>query len=109
MPFATLEGVRRGCRGRGVCGSGRGAADRRLARPVINAMGEPIDGKGRCRPGLYLTRSSDAPARIAPTRRRADRSRGRSLNTFVTCCHGQRMGIFAGSGAASRCWLVLLS
>src|SRR6202051_1579330 len=46
MPFAALEGVRRGCRA--VVSSVAGAV-----RPsvgwlgrVVNAMGEPIDGKG---------------------------------------------------------------
>src|SRR5204863_4199482 len=45
MPFAPLEGVRRGCRA--VVNSVAGAvrpADGWLGR-VLNAMGEPIDGK----------------------------------------------------------------
>src|ERR1700742_2967554 len=46
MPFAPLEGVRRGCR---AVVSSVGAAVRPsqawLGR-VVNAMGEPIDGKG---------------------------------------------------------------
>src|ERR1700742_1899944 len=46
MPFAPLEGVRRGCR---AVGSQVAAAVRPsqawLVR-VVNAMGEPIDGKG---------------------------------------------------------------
>ncbi|HVU42513.1 MAG TPA: flagellum-specific ATP synthase FliI, partial [Xanthobacteraceae bacterium] len=46
MPFAPLEGVRRGCRAivTGVPGSVRPSVGW-LGR-VINALGEPIDGKG---------------------------------------------------------------
>src|SRR6267154_2609272 len=46
MPFAPLEGVRRGCRA--VVSSVRAAvrpSQAWLGR-VVNAMGEPIDGKG---------------------------------------------------------------
>ena len=53
MPFAPLEGVRRGCRA--VVSSVRAAvrpsqALARLGR-VVNAMGEPIDGKGPLQSG----------------------------------------------------------
>src|SRR3984957_1857567 len=46
MPFAPLEGVRRGCRAlvTSVAGSVRPSAGW-LGR-VVNALGEPIDGKG---------------------------------------------------------------
>src|SRR5215218_5405169 len=46
MPFAPLEGVRRGCRAI-VTGAPAGVRPSRgwLGR-VVNAMGEPIDGKG---------------------------------------------------------------
>src|SRR6202142_4642045 len=46
MPFAPLEGVRRGCRAlvTSVAGAVRPSAGW-LGR-VVNALGEPIDGKG---------------------------------------------------------------
>src|SRR5438477_2595703 len=46
MPFAALEGVRRGCRAvvSSIAGAVRPSAGW-LGR-VVNAMGEPIDGKG---------------------------------------------------------------
>src|ERR1700723_1488349 len=53
MPFARLEGVRRGCRALvpSVAGSVRPSAGW-LGR-VVNALGEPIDGKGAPWPGAF--------------------------------------------------------
>src|SRR6266545_2612028 len=61
MPFAALEGVRRGCRA--VVSSAAGAvrpSQGWLGR-VVNAMGEPIDGKGALPPG-----PSPYPFRASP-------------------------------------------
>ncbi|MEX0753296.1 MAG: flagellum-specific ATP synthase FliI, partial [Xanthobacteraceae bacterium] len=100
MPFAALDGVRRGCRAivSSVAGSVR-PSQGWLGR-VVDAMGEPIDGKGPLPPGPspYPFRNSPPPAH-ARRRVGAPLDLGvRALNTFVTCCRGQRMGIFSGSG-----------
>src|SRR5436190_6961001 len=64
MPFAPLEGVRRGCR---AIVTSVPAAVRPtggwLGR-VVNAMGEPIDGKGPLPvgPSPYLFRNAPPPA-----------------------------------------------
>jgi flagellum-specific ATP synthase len=111
MPFAPLEGVRRGCR---AIVSGTPAAVRPspawLGR-VVNAMGQPIDGKGPLPPGPapYSFRSSPPPAH-ARRRVGAPLDLGvRALNTFITCCRGQRMGIFAGSGVGKSVLLSMLA
>src|SRR5476651_2150828 len=111
MPFAPLEGVRRGCRA--VVSSVRAAvrpSQAWLGR-VINAMGEPIDGKGPLQSGPmpYPFRASP-PA--AHTRQRVGTPIDlgiRALNTFLTCCHGQRMGIFSGSGVGKSILLSMLA
>src|ERR1700761_4473164 len=111
MPFAGRDGVRRG--GRAVIAN---AANQ--VRPsaswlgrVLNAMGEPIDGKGPLTQG-----PSPMPYRHAPPPAHARKRVGAppdlgvpALNTFLTCCRGQRMGIFAGSGFGKSVLLSMLA
>lgn len=111
MPFGALEGVRRGCR---AVVSAAGA----IVRPsmawlgrVVNAMGEPIDGKGPLPqgPSPYPFRNAPPPAH-ARKRVGAPLDLGvRALNTFTTCCRGQRLGIFAGSGVGKSVLLSMLA
>src|SRR6204780_4073191 len=111
MPFAPLEGVRRGCRAlvTSVAGAVRPSVGW-LGRGV-NALGEPIDGKGPLMLG-----PSPYPFRNMPPLAHARRRVGapldlgvRALNTFLTCCRGQRMGIFSGSGVGKSVLLSMLA
>jgi flagellum-specific ATP synthase len=111
MPFAPLEGVRRGCRAlvTSVAGAVRPSVGW-LGR-VVNALGEPADGKG-----ALLLGASPYPFRNAPPLAHARRRVGgpldlgvRALNTFITCCRGQRMGIFSGSGVGKSVLLSMLA
>src|ERR1700729_4279172 len=111
MPFALLEGVRRGCRAlvTSVAGAVRPSANW-LGR-VVNAFGEPIDGKGPLLlgPSPYAFRN---PPPLAHARRRVGSPLDlgvRALNTFLTCCRGQRMGIFSGSGVGKSVLLSMLA
>jgi flagellum-specific ATP synthase len=111
MPFAALEGVRRGCRAivTGVAASVR-PCQGWLGR-VVDGMGEPIDGKGPLRlgPSPYPFRNAPPPAH---SRQRVGGPLDlgvRALNTFVTCCRGQRMGIFSGSGVGKSILLSMLA
>jgi flagellum-specific ATP synthase len=111
MPFAPLDGVRRGCRAivSSVAGAVRPSAGW-LGR-VVNALGEPIDGKGP-----LLQGASPCPFRNAPPLAHARQRVGapldlgiRALNTFLTCCRGQRLGIFSGSGVGKSVLLGMLA
>ena len=86
MPFAPLEGVRRGCRAlvTSVAGAVRPSAGW-LGR-VVNALGEPIDGKGPLPQG-----PSPMPFRNSPPPAHSRKRVGapldlgvRALNTFLT-------------------------
>src|ERR671912_2580408 len=111
MPFGTLEGVRRGCPAHvrdeivGVRPS-RGWLGR-----VVDALGRPIDGKGPLPPGPVLRPfRADPPPAHARRRVGAPLDLGvRALNTFLTTCSGQRMGIFAGSGVGKSVLLSMLA
>ncbi|MET0277390.1 MAG: flagellar protein export ATPase FliI [Pseudorhodoplanes sp.] len=111
MPFGELDGVRRGCRA--IVNAAAAAVrpcDGWLGR-VVNAMGEPIDGKGPlpAGPSPYPYRAAPPPAH-SRQRVGAPLDLGvRALNTFLTCCRGQRMGIFAGSGVGKSVLLSMLA
>jgi flagellum-specific ATP synthase len=111
MPFGPLEGVRRGCRA--IVSSAAAAvrpSERWLGR-VVNAAGDPIDGKGPLPPGPapYTFRNAPPPAH-ARRRVGAPLDLGvRCINTFLTCCRGQRMGIFSGSGVGKSVLLSMLA
>ncbi len=111
MPFGSLDGIGLGCKAEvvqreaGVCPS-----EGWLGR-VVNALGEPIDGKGPLPTGrmLYPFRNAPPPAH---GRQRVEGKLDlgvRALNTFTTCCRGQRMGIFAGSGVGKSMLLSMLA
>jgi len=108
MPYAALEGVRRGCRAMVTSVQAAARPSVGWLGRVVNAMGEPIDGKGPLPlgPSPYPFRNAPPPAH-ARRRVGAPLDLGvRALNTFITCCRGQRLGVFAGSGVGKS---VLLS
>jgi len=111
MPFAALDGVRRGCRAIVTSAAAAVRPSSRWLGRVINAMGEPIDGLGPLAAGHspYPFRSSPPPAH-ARQRVGAPLDLGvRALNTFMTCCRGQRLGIFSGSGVGKSVLLSMLA
>ncbi len=111
MPFSGLEGVRMGCKAvltarESVVHPGNAWLGR-----VVNALGEPIDGKGSLQIGGTSRKLRSAPP-PASERRRVGPPMDlgvRALNTFVTCCEGQRMGIFAGSGVGKSVLMSMLA
>src|ERR1043165_6635936 len=111
MPFAGLEGVRRGCRAVIANAASQVRPSPGWAGGVLKAGGEPIDGKGPLVQG-----ASPMPYRNLPPPAHSRQRVGapldlgvRALNTFLTCCRGQRMGIFAGSGVGKSVLLSMLA
>jgi len=111
MPFAGLDGVRRGCKAVIANSANQVRPCAAWLGRVVNALGEPIDGKGPLPqgPAPMPYRNSPPPAH---SRKRvgAPLDLGvRAMNTFLTCCRGQRMGIFAGSGVGKSVLLSMLA
>jgi len=111
MPFGALDGIGIGSR-----------AEISDAAPVIfphegwlgrvvNAMGDPVDGKGPLGDG-----SRGCPIKTQPpaahTRQRVGEKLDlgvRTINTFMSVCKGQRMGIFAGSGVGKSMLMSMIA
>jgi len=110
MPYASVEGI--GPRAPVVLDNTDpvvSISDAWLGR-VVNAFGEPIDGKGPIGGGRPMRLRADPPA--ASSRQRVGERLDlgvRALNGFATACAGQRMGIFAGSGVGKSVLLSMIA
>ena len=100
MAFGTLDGIGVGCQAEISESETYFYPHPGWLGRVINALGEPVDGKGPLPmgPTPYGLRTSP-PSAHSRQRVHGKIDLGiRAINTFLTCCRGQRMGIFAGSG-----------
>jgi flagellum-specific ATP synthase len=111
MPFGPVEGVAPGAEIRiQPLGSAVRPTKAWLGR-IIDAFGQPIDGKGPLSQGLaaYPLRAPPPPAHArARVGERLDLG-VRAMNVFTTCCRGQRLGVFAGSGVGKSVLLSMLA
>ncbi|WP_265519429.1 flagellar protein export ATPase FliI [Nitratireductor luteus] len=78
---------------------------------VINALAEPIDGgPALVRPADNALPTSRTPAALKRQRVVKPFSTGvRAIDIFTPLCHGQRIGIFAGSGVGKSTLLAMLA
>ncbi len=111
MPFGPLEGVGLGCKALVAEHQPVVHPDMSWLGRVIDAQARPLDGGPPLAAGLagYPLRASPPPANA---RRRVAGKVDlgvRALNTFVTCCRGQRMGIFSGSGVGKSVLLSMMA
>ena len=111
MPFGPVEGVAPGA-------EIRIRPEGAVVRPtlawrgrIVNAFGEPIDGRGPLPQG-----PEPYPLRAAPPPAHARGRVGtrldlgvRAMDVFTTCCRGQRLGVFAGSGVGKSVLLSMLA
>lgn len=111
MPFHSIEGIGLGCKAVVDPSPPLIRPTRAWLGRVIDAMGNPLDGKGPLPQGDVAYPIRNAPPR-ASERRAIDKRLDlgiRAINTFLTCCRGQRMGIFAASGVGKSVLLSMMA
>jgi len=111
MPFGPVEGVAPGAEIRIEPQGSAVHPTRAWLGRIVDAFGNPIDGKGPLPQGLasYPLR---APPPAAHARARVGERLDlgvRAMNVFTTCCRGQRLGVFAGSGVGKSVLLSMLA
>jgi flagellum-specific ATP synthase len=111
MPLGSLDGISLGAR---ADFDDRPAAiypcKAWLGR-VLDGFGAPMDDKGPLPQGMAAYPIKAAPP-LATRRGRVGKKLDlgiRAMNAFTTCCAGQRMGIFAGSGVGKSTLLSMLA
>ncbi len=111
LPYGTLDGIGLGCKAVVAQSQPSIAPTNAWLGRVINALGEPIDGG----PPLPVGTDHFPIRSLPPPAHKRQRVGGkldlgvRALNTFLTCCSGQRMGIFAGSGVGKSVLMSMIA
>jgi flagellum-specific ATP synthase len=111
LPFGPVEGVRLGCKAVFAGHDGAVYPDESWLGRVINAEAQPIDGGEPLMRGAeaYGLRNTPLPAHERARVGNPVDLGVRCLNTFTTCCEGQRMGIFSGSGVGKSVLMSMLT
>lgn len=111
MPFGTLGGIGLGCKAVIQEREPEIYPDDRWLGRVINALGEPIDGKGPLMQGSQAIPLRNTPP-MPHSRQRVGEKLDlgvRTVNAFLSTCNGQRMGIFSGSGVGKSVLLSMMA
>jgi flagellum-specific ATP synthase len=111
MPLGPLEGISLGARADFENKPASIYPSKAWLGRVLNGFGEAIDGAGPLPQGA-IAYPLKAPPPLATSRGRVGAKLDlgiRALNVFATCCQGQRMGIFAGSGVGKSTLLAMMA
>ncbi|CAA7616330.1 Flagellum-specific ATP synthase [Magnetospirillum sp. LM-5] len=111
MPFVAIDGVGLGCRTEVQDSEPVIYPESHWLGRVINAFAQPVDGLGPLPVGDEAFPIRARPPSAHSRQRVAGKvDLGvRSVNTFLTMCRGQRMGIFAGSGVGKSSILSMMT
>ena len=109
-PYATTSDVRLGAAVAKTDGVTMAPASSWRGR-IIDALGEPVDGLGPLETGeRRLPIHADPPPALDRGRVTQPLKSGvRLIDIFTPICHGQRIGIFAGSGVGKSTLLGMLA
>lgn len=111
MPYDSLDGIGIGSKAYLMQSEPMIYPSKAWLGRVINAFGQPIDGKGPVMDGPQAVNIKASPP-MASKRQRVGAKIDlgvRALNSFASCCEGQRMGIFAGSGVGKSVLMSMIS
>jgi len=111
MPLGPLEGIALGARADFEDKPASIYPSRSWLGRVLNGFGEPMDGRGPLPQGKIAYPLKALPP-LATIRGRVGAKLDlgvRALNAFATCCEGQRMGIFSGSGVGKSTLLAMMA
>ncbi|HXS07233.1 MAG TPA: flagellar protein export ATPase FliI [Rhizomicrobium sp.] len=111
MPLGPLDGISLGARGDFENQPASIYPSKSWLGRVLNGFGEPMDGLGPLPQGAMAYPLKAAPP-LATVRGRVGAKLDlgvRALNAFATCCQGQRMGIFSGSGVGKSTLLAMMA
>jgi flagellum-specific ATP synthase len=111
MPLGPLDGISLGARADFENSPASIYPCKAWLGRVLNGFGEAMDGLGALPQGRVPYPLKASPPR-ATSRARVGAKLDlgvRALNAFATCCKGQRMGIFSGSGVGKSTLLAMLA
>lgn len=111
MPFSDIEGI-------GVGATVEVCVSETFVKPdiewmgrVINAFAEPLDSFGPLKIGSdsYSLKKKPPKAHTRSIIGKKIDLGVRAIDTFTSCCYGQRLGIFAGSGVGKSVLISMLT
>ncbi len=111
MPFGKVDGLGPGAEAKILSGKQTVRPTNEWLGRVVDGMGNPADGHGSLPKGSKVCDLKASPPPAAhrdPVGKTIDLG-VRSINTFTTCCEGQRLGIFAGSGVGKSYLMSMLA
>lgn len=111
MPFKNTIGIGLGCLVKALDGMNVIYPSISWMGRVVDAFGNPLDGKGPLLKGNQACDLQNTPP-SAHKRKRVGKKVNigiRAINTFLSCCEGQRMGIFAGSGVGKSMMMAMIT
>ena len=111
MPFEDTEGVGSGAEVEIYQHENVIYPDESWLGRIINAFAKPVDDLGSIKRGekSYILKRNPPPAH---KRQRVGSKIDlgvKAIDSFVSCCYGQRMGIFAGSGVGKSVLISMLT
>jgi FliI/YscN family ATPase len=110
MPLGDLVGVAPGDPAWATAQRARAPVGPGLLGRVLGPLGEPVDGQGRLRAEGEAPLLRPPPAAMARRRIASPVATGiRAIDGLLTCGHGQRLGIFAGSGIGKSTLLGMIA